>query len=99
MAFYVYMLMCRDGTFYTGQTDNLEKRLAEHQAGIKCRYTAGRRPVELAWCQTFPTRDQAKVAGFQIKNWSQAKKRALIDGDFDLVRTAAKGSLKNNLPV
>ena len=90
MAFYVYMLRCKDGTFYTGQTDDLEKRLAEHQAGIKCRYTTGRRPVELVWCQTFPTRDQAKSAEFRIKNWSQAKKRALIAGDFHLVSTAAK---------
>jgi putative endonuclease len=90
MAFYAYILQCKDCTYYTGQTDDLEKRLAEHREGNKCRYTASRLPVELMWCQTFPTRDQARTAEHQIKNWSQAKKRALIAGDFDLVSTAAK---------
>ena len=88
--FFAYMLECSDSTYYTGQTDDLEARLAEHQAGIRCVYTASRRPVELVWCQEFVTRDEAKVAEAMIKGWSRAKKKALISGDFDAISRLAR---------
>lgn len=47
--FWVYILQCADGSYYTGHTDNLEKRISEHQAGESEVYTATRRPVKLAW--------------------------------------------------
>ena len=88
--FYVYILLCSDDTFYTGHTDNLEQRVNEHHFGGKCKYTSERRPLELVWRIAFPTREQAKEIERQIKKWSQAKKRALIRGDFDLISLLAK---------
>ena len=88
--FFTYMLECSDASYYTGHTDNLQKRFAQHQSGLGCAYTAGRRPVELVWHQEFWTRDEAKVAEAMIKGWSRAKKRALISEDFDLISHLAK---------
>ena len=90
MAFYAYILKCSDGSYYTGHTDNLEKRLQEHQVGLIPGYTAGRRPVVLAWCEQFGTRDEAKQAEYQIKPWNRGKKEALIAGDFELLSVAPK---------
>ncbi len=87
MAFWVYILRCRDGSYYTGQSDDIERRLGEHQNGIKCAYTRRRRPVELVFSQCFTTREEAREAEKQIKGWSRQKKEALIRRDWDeLVR-------------
>ena len=88
--FFTYMLECSDASYYTGHTDDLLKRFAQHQAGIGCAYTAFRRPVELVWHQEFRTRDEAKVAEAMVKSWSRGKKKALISGDFDLISLLAK---------
>src|SRR5688572_22952414 len=82
MQFWVYILRCADGSYYTGHTDNLEGRLWQHQQGIGCQWTKRRRPVELVWYQEFATRDEALAAEFRIKPWSRAKKEALIRGDW-----------------
>ena len=83
VPFHVYILRCRDGKYYTGHTDNLELRIAEHQAGRGADFTARRRPVELVWAQDFPTRHEALASERQIKGWSRAKKEALIRGDWE----------------
>jgi predicted GIY-YIG superfamily endonuclease len=80
--FYTYMLHCSDGSFYVGQTDDLEHRLAQHIAGEGARYTRSRLPVVLVWSAEFEDRFDAKSAEAQIKRWSRAKKKALVDGDF-----------------
>jgi putative endonuclease len=56
--FWVYILRCSDGSYYTGHTDNLEKRFHEHQSGTRTGYTSTRKPVELAYNQTFSTREE-----------------------------------------
>ena len=81
--FFVYILRCADISYYVGSTDELERRIAEHQHGDGCDWTQSRRPVELMWSQEFVTRDEAHSAEQQIKRWSRAKKEALIDGDLD----------------
>jgi predicted GIY-YIG superfamily endonuclease len=53
LDFYVYILKCNDGRYYTGHTDNLEKRIAEHQAGSYECYTSTRLPVKVIYVQTF----------------------------------------------
>jgi putative endonuclease len=83
--FWVYMLRCSDGSYYTGHTDNLEKRLWEHDQGLAADWTRRRRPVELVWCMTGGTRDEVFAMERRIKNWSRAKKEALIAGDWNLV--------------
>jgi predicted GIY-YIG superfamily endonuclease len=90
MAFHAYILLCADGSFYTGHTDNLEHRIAEHQCGRCGGYTANRRPVRLVWCRDFPTRYDALIVERQIKGWSRAKKRALIRGDWQQVSMLAR---------
>ena len=85
MEFWVYLLRCADGSYYAGHTDNLVGRLWQHQRGIGCDWTMRRRPVELVWTQTVPTRDEAIAFERRIKGWTRAKKEALIAGDWDRV--------------
>lgn len=90
MAFYVYILKCANGKYYTGHTDDLERRIGQHQSGIIKGYTSEHLPVTLMWAQDFPTRYEALDAEMKIKAWSQAKKEALIQGDWGRVSFFAK---------
>jgi putative endonuclease len=91
MAFYVYILKCVDSSYYTGHTDDLEKRLAEHSSGaIPSCYTYKRRPVQLVFNQSFGSREEALAAEQQIKGWSRAKKEAMMKGDWAEVSRLAK---------
>ncbi|MEH6724166.1 MAG: GIY-YIG nuclease family protein [Qipengyuania sp.] len=90
MAFFTYILRCNDGSYYTGHTEDLEIRMAQHQTGALGGYTAKRLPVVLLWSQDFPTRDEAFEAERQIKGWSRAKKEALIAGDWSRVTELAR---------
>lgn len=90
LAFWVYILRCSDRRYYTGQTDNLEYRFSQHQAGGYCDFTSRRRPVQLVWSQDFQTRFEALQAERQIKHWSRAKKEALIRGDWAALSYFAK---------
>jgi len=65
--FWVYILRCADGSYYTGHTDNLERRIGQYQAGECTGYTAKRRPLELAWSQECATREEALSAERQIR--------------------------------
>ena len=87
---WVYILRRADGSFYTGHTANLEKRLAEHQAGEGSQWTKYRLPVELVFSQAMPDKDSAFLAERQIKGWSRAKKEALIAETWDMLRWLAK---------
>jgi predicted GIY-YIG superfamily endonuclease len=93
MSFWAYMLHCSDGHFYVGHTDDLEKRIAQHQSGILLGYTHSRRPVKLVWSDSFQSRDEAKTAENQIKGWSRSKKLALIRGDWPLISSLARNSV------
>lgn len=72
-------------------TDDLPRRIAEHQSGFFTGHIYKRRPVELVWSDAFQTRDDAKAAERRIKGWSQAKKEALIAGDWDRISELATG--------
>ena len=87
---FAYMLRCADGSYYVGHTDDLDRRVHEHQQGGKCAYTSERRPVRLFRSQEFATRDEAKAAEGQIKRWSRAKKEALAREDWVALRQAAR---------
>ncbi|WP_260923528.1 GIY-YIG nuclease family protein [Novosphingobium sp. 9] len=82
MAFWAYILRCADGAYYTGHTDNLEHRLAQHHHGGYCDFTSRRRPVTLLWCAEFPSRYEALSTELKVKKWSRAKKEALAAGDW-----------------
>ena len=83
MGFWCYILRCADGKYYTGHTDNLERRMGEHQTGEQSGFTSTRRPVELIWAQEFATRVEALESELRVKKWSRAKKEALAAGDLD----------------
>ena len=90
MPFWAYMLHCRGGMFYTGHTDNLELRMAQHRDQTLEGFTAQYAPCELVWSDTFPTRYEALAAELRIKGWSKAKKLALIRGDWAEISRLAK---------
>jgi predicted GIY-YIG superfamily endonuclease len=90
MAFWCYILRCADGKYYTGHTDDLERRIGEHMHGGFCKYTSRRLPVELAWAADFPTRYEALDSELRVKKWSRAKKEALIAEDWARLSHFAK---------
>ena len=93
MAFWVYILHCADGSYYTGHTDNLEQRIGQHHSGaIASCYTFKRRPLELVFSQDFTTREEALTSEQQIKGWSRKKKEAMMRGDWAEVSRLAKSS-------
>jgi predicted GIY-YIG superfamily endonuclease len=73
MAFYVYILRCADGSYYTGHTEDLEGRLSIHRLGLYCGYTASRRPLRLMWSADLPARIEA-LEYERIKRWSRARR-------------------------
>lgn len=76
---YVYILQCSDGTYYTGYAVDLEKRLQQHQSGIACKYTRGRRPVVLVYREELTSKSQAMSREAQIKKMPRKQKQLLID--------------------
>ena len=80
----IYILECADQSYYVGQTDDLEKRLLEHNSQKFHGYTSTRLPVKLVYQIAFPSRTQALTIETKIKKWSRVKKQALINGDFSL---------------
>jgi len=86
MGGFLYIVLCRDGSYYVGSTGgNLERRMAEHQAGTFDGYTAYRRPVSLVFQQAFESIEDAIAAERQIKGWRREKKEALIRGDYPVL--------------
>lgn len=90
MSFHVYILRCADGSYYTGHTEDLERRVAEHQAGTIPGYTHDRRPVELMWSQEVATLAEALERELQVKDWSRKKKEALFRADWEVNAAAAR---------
>jgi predicted GIY-YIG superfamily endonuclease len=86
--FYVYILKCSDGSYYTGQTDNLSHRIQQHVESHPAQgsYVSTRMPFKLVFVDGFETREEALTAERQIKNWSRKKKEALIVGGWEAVR-------------
>lgn len=80
MAWYVYIVECRDGTLYTGVTNDLEARLVAHNAGTGARYTRSRRPVRLRWCHRTRGRSAALRKEHAIKKLPRHEKDCLIAG-------------------
>ena len=76
---YTYILRCADGTYYTGWTNDLERRLKAHNSGQGARYTRSRRPVELIYYEKYDTRREAMRREALIKQLSRQEKQDLID--------------------
>ena len=89
MTFWAYMVRCADDSYYTGHTDDLERRIGQHNLGETAGYTQTRRPVTLMWSQDFGSRQAAIAAEFQVKGWSRRKKEALSRQDWADLHDAA----------
>lgn len=82
--YYVYILQCADGSYYTGVTNDVDRRVNEHNEGSnKKAYSYTRRPVVLLYQEYFTDVNEAIDFEKQIKGWSRAKKEALMRGDWD----------------
>jgi putative endonuclease len=77
---WMYILMCADGSYYTGSTNNLELRLAQHQVGEGAHHTKKRLPVTLVYFEEFQNIFEAFFREKQVQGWSRRKKEALIAG-------------------
>ena len=75
---YVYVLECADGSLYTGYTTDLERRVAEHNAGDGAKYTRGRTPVEVVHVEAFDTKSAAMSREYEVKQLSRAAKERLV---------------------
>jgi putative endonuclease len=89
--FWMYILQCADGSFYTGHTDDLEQRLWQHDEAMfpDC-YTVEKRPLVLFYAEECQTREDAKRREYQVKSWSRAKKIALARQDWATLSYFAK---------
>lgn len=75
---YLYIVECKDGTFYTGWTNNLEKRLKDHNDGKGAKYTKSRIPVSLVYYEEFQTKEEAMRREYAIKRMTRKEKCCLI---------------------
>jgi putative endonuclease len=87
---FMYILECIDGSYYTGSTINLNRRLAQHQAGIGAIHTSKRLPVSLVYFEEYDHVAKAFYREKQIQRWTKNKKTALINGDISELKRLAK---------
>jgi len=78
---WVYILECDDGSFYTGYTTDVERRVREHDRGDGAKYTRGRTPVELVHRERFESKSAAMSREYEIKQLSRAEKARLVERD------------------
>jgi putative endonuclease len=89
--YYVYIVLCADGSYYVGITNNVENRVAQHnESNDSEAYTYSRRPVKLAYTEMFTEVLQAIAREKQIKRWSRVKKQALINENWDSLNKLAE---------
>ena len=90
MKAYVYILLCADGSYYTGSTTNLDIRLAQHFSGEGANYTQKHRPIKLLYFEEFSDISKAFDREKQIQGWSRRKKEALIQERFEEIPNLSK---------
>ena len=79
MSHHVYILECADGTYYTGYTTDVERRVDEHNAGTAAKYTRGRTPVEVIHTETFDSQSAAMQREYAIKQLRRPAKERLVE--------------------
>jgi putative endonuclease len=83
---FVYIVECSNGRFYTGVTDNIEKRLLRHRSGQGGHFTKVFGAKRLLYCENFSIRSDALTRESQLKGWTRRKKLALIHGNLELLK-------------
>lgn len=87
---WMYILECCDGSYYVGSTKNLELRFSQHQSGKGSKYTSGRLPVRLVYCEEYERISKAFYRKKQVQGWTRRKREALINGNPELLPVLAK---------
>jgi putative endonuclease len=87
---WMYILECADGSYYVGSTRNLEQRIFQHQQGLGATYTSNRLPVKLVYGEEYDRVADAYAREKQVQGWRRAKRKALINGDPELLPVLAK---------
>lgn len=77
-VYYTYMVLCSDGTLYTGYTDNLVRRIQAHNSGKGAKYTRSRLPVRLVYWEKYPSKQRAMQREYAIKQWKREEKLQLL---------------------
>lgn len=90
MRFFVYLLRCSNGSYYIGHTDDVARRLEEHNSGKGAEHTRKYRSVYLLYTELFESEPEAMQREMQIKRWSRAKKAALAAGSLQTLKKLAK---------
>lgn len=80
---FIYVLLCKDGSFYTGITNNLEKRFLEHKLGKGGRYTRSHQVVKIIYSEKLANKSLALKREAEIKSWSKAKKLRVLTNELD----------------
>ncbi|RPI92127.1 MAG: GIY-YIG nuclease family protein [Chloroflexi bacterium] len=101
---WMYILECCDGSYYVGSTKNLDLRFSQHQSGKGSRYTSGRLPVTLVYCEEYNHVADAYYREKQVQGWTRRKREALINGNPELLPMLAKkvfdkSKIKDNVLV
>jgi putative endonuclease len=99
MPSYVYILECADGSYYTGSTKDLGKRLWQHQHGEGANYTQERLPVKLVYCEAYDRIEDAFWREKQVQGWSRLKKQALIGENNDKLVELSKNYTEHGKPL
>ncbi|THU38425.1 GIY-YIG nuclease family protein [Niastella caeni] len=90
-AYYVYIILCEDGSYYIGLTNDLVKRFKEHQTGVYATcYTFRKRPLQLQYYEMIPFLQDAIQREKQLKGWTKAKKKALVDRNLHKLQLLAE---------
>ena len=87
---WMYILQCSDDSYYVGSTKNLDLRFSQHQSGQGSRYTSGRLPVQLVYCEEYERVADAFYREKQVQGWTRRKREALINGSPELLPALAK---------
>jgi putative endonuclease len=90
MKGYMYILLCSNGLYYTGSTNDLGERLAQHRNGEGANFTKKHLPVKLVYYEEFERIDEAFYREKQVQGWSRKKKEALIKGEYDKLPDLSK---------
>jgi putative endonuclease len=83
MKGYIYILKCANGEYYTGSTNDLDRRMEQHRIGEGANFTRKHWPCQLVYCEEYHRVQDAFYREKQIQKWSRKKKEALINGDFN----------------
>ncbi len=79
--YFIYILLCTDGSYYIGSTNNVEKRFKDHLDGKGARYTKSHQPKKVVYQEKFSTKSEALRREAELKKWTKAQKQALINGE------------------